>query len=72
MKYIDIHAHLNFDKYDEDRADVIARTKETDTTVINVGTDKKTSKEVVDLAKENDNMFAVIGLHPTYEEEFDT
>ncbi|MFT5352290.1 MAG: TatD DNase family protein, partial [Candidatus Paceibacteria bacterium] len=42
------------------------------TTVINVGTDKKTSKEVVDLAKENDNMFAVIGLHPTYEEEFDT
>lgn len=74
MKYIDIHAHINFEDYDNDRDQVISRTKESETLVIGVGTDKKTSKEVTDLSDNNDNMYAIIGLHPLYvqEEDFDT
>lgn len=72
MKYIDIHAHLNFPEYDTDRAEVIKRTAEAEVGVINIGTDKKTSEEVVKLADENDNMWAVIGAHPhAVEEGFD-
>ncbi|MBP9856019.1 MAG: TatD family hydrolase [Candidatus Pacebacteria bacterium] len=72
MKYIDIHAHLNFPEYDGDRAEVIKRTLEAEVGVINIGTDKKTSAEVVKLAEENQDMWAVIGSHPhAVEEGFD-
>ncbi len=72
MKYIDIHAHLNFPEYDSDRAEVIKRTLEAEVGVINIGTNKKTSAEVVKLAEENANMWAVIGSHPhAIEEGFD-
>lgn len=64
MKYLDIHAHLNFPDYDTDRAEVIARTKEGEVGVINIGTDQKTSEEVIKLAEENDEMWAAIGVHP--------
>lgn len=64
MRYIDIHAHLNFPEYDVDRAEVIERLRENEIGVINVGTDKKTSAEVVKLAEENDNMWATVAMHP--------
>lgn len=64
-KYFDIHAHLNFPDYDADREEVIARTRETGVLVNNIGTDLKTSEEVVKLAEENDNFYATIGAHPT-------
>lgn len=64
MRYIDIHAHLNFSDYDKDRAAVITRTLEAGVGVINIGTDKKTSEEVLKLAEENDKMWAAIGVHP--------
>lgn len=46
-KFIDIHSHINFAAYDEDRDDVILRTKEGETLMINVGTKESTSKEAV-------------------------
>ncbi|MDO8183716.1 MAG: TatD family hydrolase [bacterium] len=64
LNYIDIHAHLNFPEYDADRAEVIKRTREAGVGVINIGTDKKTSGEVVKLAEENEGMWAVVGVHP--------
>jgi len=66
MKYIDIHAHINFKAYDDDRAEVISRAKEAKVGMINVGTMQKTSEEAVKLAEENENMFAIIGLHPAH------
>lgn len=72
MKYVDIHAHLNFPEYDGDRAEVIKRTADAGVGVINIGTDKKTSAEVVKLAEENENMWAAVGAHPhDVETEFD-
>ena len=64
MQYIDIHAHLNFKDFDEDRHEVISRAKENELGMINIGTCMRTSREVVDLAYNNEDMWATIGLHP--------
>jgi TatD DNase family protein len=64
MKYIDIHAHLNFSDYDEDRQDVIERTLDNEMGVINIGTNIETSKEVLELAESHDNFYAIVGMHP--------
>ncbi len=69
MKFIDIHAHLNFPDYDADRGEVIARLKAAEIGVINVGTDLATSRAVVKLAEENENMWATVGVHPHAAEE---
>ena len=72
LNYLDIHSHLNSADYDADRAEVIRRAQEAGIGVINIGTDQKTSEEVIKLAEENDNMWAVIGVHPHESEaEFD-
>lgn len=73
LKLIDTHAHLNFRQFDTDRAAVIERIKEAGMGVINVGTDLETSGEVIALAEEHLNMWAIVGLHPTdYKRGFDS
>jgi len=64
MHLIDIHAHLNFPEYEGYRGEVIKRIREAEIGVINVGTDLKTSREVIKLAEENDNLWATVGIHP--------
>lgn len=66
MKYIDTHAHMNFVIYDDDRLDVIERTKQDDVMVINVGTGQETSQKAVELAEKYDHLYAIIGLHPIH------
>ncbi len=64
-EYIDIHAHINFPVYESDQAEVVARAKEKGVWMINVGTDLKTSKEVVKLTETYpEGMYAIVGLHP--------
>jgi TatD DNase family protein len=65
-KHIDIHAHLNFPDFDKDRDEVLARANKKDVSVINIGTNYNSSTEVVRLANSNENMYAIIGLHPIY------
>jgi TatD DNase family protein len=64
MKYIDIHAHLNFSDFDEDREDVIKRTIKNGMGVINIGTDLETSIEVLNLAQMHSDLYCGIGIHP--------
>jgi TatD DNase family protein len=64
MKYIDTHAHLNISSFDDDCAAVIARCREEEVVVINVGTKQSTSKKAVELAQSNRDIYAIIGLHP--------
>ena len=66
MKYVDIHGHVHFKAYDVDRVDVISRCIENQVGVINVGTDFESSVSAVELAKQNENMWAIIGLHPVH------
>ncbi|MEK7553039.1 MAG: TatD family hydrolase, partial [Patescibacteria group bacterium] len=65
MKLIDIHAHLQFPEFDEDRERVIGRARAAGIGVINVGTDLETSQAAVALAEANPEMWATVGLHPT-------
>ncbi len=66
MKYIDTHAHMNFHTYDEDRQQVIDRTRNDDVLVINVGTKKSTSELAVELANQYSHLYAIVGLHPIH------
>jgi len=63
-KYFDIHSHLDFPKFDDDREEVISRMRENEVFTISVGTDLENSKKVVEIAEKNENVFAIIGLHP--------
>ncbi len=66
-RFIDVHAHVNFAAYDEDREAVIARALENDTWLINVGTQYDTSRAAVQLAeKYSEGVYAIIGLHPIH------
>ncbi len=65
MKLIDSHAHLMDEMYDEDIEEVIKRCVENNIcNVINIGYSKETSYKAVELAKQYEFMYAVIGLHP--------
>ena len=64
FKYIDTHAHLNLAQFSEDANDVIKRCLDEDVGVINVGINKVTSQRAVILATENENLFAIVGVHP--------
>jgi TatD DNase family protein len=64
--FIDIHSHLNFSNYDNDREEIIQKLKENNIWTITVGTELKTSKEAVALADTHENLYATIGLHPTH------
>lgn len=70
---IDTHAHLDFSDFDLDREDLIKKCAEQKITIINPGTDLKTSKSAIDLANQYENVYAGIGLHPSdsHEPDFD-
>jgi TatD DNase family protein len=66
-KYIDIHSHVNFKAFDEDRDEVMKRALENDTWVINVGTQIDTSRKAVEMISEYpEGVYAIIGLHPIH------
>ncbi|MBU1180010.1 TatD family hydrolase [Patescibacteria group bacterium] len=64
---IDTHAHLNFSAYKDDLDEVIKRTLENNTWVINVGSQSSTSERAVEIAnKYEKGIYATVGLHPTH------
>ncbi|MAZ41095.1 hydrolase TatD [bacterium] len=66
-KAIDIHSHVNFEAFAEDRDDVIKRAFEAGVWMINVGTEASTSKSAVEFAHKYDTgMYATVGLHPIH------
>ena len=64
MKYIDIHSHLNFPDYNHDREAVIERAQKAGVGMITIGTDIESSKKAVALADANEDMWAIVGVHP--------
>ncbi len=64
---IETHAHLDYPDFANDLDDVIRRATEAGVTrIITIGTSVKSSRRAVDLAEKYRNVFAVIGVHPTY------
>jgi TatD DNase family protein len=64
FRYIDTHAHLNLALFDADVEAVTERCQVEEVAVINVGTKESTSARAVELAKQNEQQYAIIGLHP--------
>jgi len=63
----DSHTHLQFSAFDKDRDGVIKRTLENDIWLTNVGSQKNTSKNAVELAnKYPEGVYATVGLHPIH------
>ena len=66
-KYIDVHSHVNFKAFDNDRDEIIRSTLDSDTWIINVGTQIDTSKKAIEIAHQyNEGVYAIIGLHPIH------
>jgi TatD DNase family protein len=68
---IDTHAHLDFSDFDSDREDIIKECAKQKITIINPGTDIKTSAKAVELANQYKNIYASVGLHPSDSQEPD-
>jgi TatD DNase family protein len=62
---IDTHAHLDFDNYHGDFADVIKRANDFGVTrIINIASTPDSNKSVIELLKSNKNFYAALGIHP--------
>jgi TatD DNase family protein len=67
---VETHAHLDYPDFANDFDDVLRRATEAGVTrIITIGTSVESSRRAVDLAEKYSNIFAVIGVHPTYAEE---
>ena len=61
----DSHAHLNDDKFNEDRDELIQSLKDKNVElVVNPGADIKSSISSIELAKKYDFIYAAVGVHP--------
>src|SRR5262252_6312665 len=64
---IETHAHLDYPDFAPDFDDVLRRATEAGVTrILTIGTSVESSRRAVDLAEKYPNVFAVIGVHPTY------
>jgi TatD DNase family protein len=64
---IDSHAHINFSAFKKDRDKVIKECLENDIWVINVGSQKDTSKKAIEIAEKYEKgVYAAVGLHPIH------
>lgn len=68
--FIDTHAHLDDEQYNNDRDEVIKRAIENGVDkIINVSFDLPSAKKAVELARKYENIFAAVGCHPKSQEE---
>lgn len=62
---IDTHTHLDDSRFDEDRAEVLARAREHGiVALIDVGIDVERSRRAIELAEAHSDVWAAVGLHP--------
>lgn len=71
MRLIDTHCHLDFDRYDEDREQVIQECAERMELVVNSGTNVDRNERSLELAAEHSHIAATLGIHPTYITDLD-
>ncbi|MBN1464962.1 TatD family hydrolase [candidate division KSB1 bacterium] len=65
ISLIDTHVHLDFDRFDGDRPDVIRRALDADVmAMVTIGIDYKSSLKAIEIAEDYANVFAAVGVHP--------
>lgn len=69
---IDVHAHLNDERLENQIEDVLNRAKEKGIEkIICVGYDPQSSKKAIELAEKFNEIYACIGVHPNETQHFD-
>lgn len=64
--FYDTHAHLDYPDFQPDFADVLARARAAGITrMISIGTNFESSRRAVALAEKHEEIFAVVGWHPS-------
>jgi len=67
MRYFDAHTHATFAAFDKDSKEVIARALAAGVWMVNVGTQKDTSKRAVEVAHTyKEGVYAAVGIHPVH------
>lgn len=62
---IDSHCHLDFDVFDGQRDELLKEARTAGVhTIINIGTDLESSARSVELAAQNEMVYATVGIHP--------
>jgi TatD DNase family protein len=65
MKLVDTHTHLDNEAFRRDLAAVISRARDAGvTTMVAIGTDRRSSEETVALAARFPEVVAIVGIHP--------
>lgn len=74
MKYLyDSHAHLDDERFDQDREEIIKSLKANGISlVINPGADMKSSRKALGLADLYPNVYAAVGIHPQEASNYDS
>lgn len=63
--FFDTHTHLDDEKFDTDRDELIESFKQSGLTLaVNIGADMKTSQASIKLAEKYDFIYATVGVHP--------
>jgi len=70
--YTDTHSHMDFERYDDDREQVLSRAWEADLVwIINPGINTITSKKAIHLAEQYPGkLYAAVGVHPNYGDDW--
>ena len=69
---IDVHCHLNFHAFEKDYDEIIKRAFEKEVKkIINVGTKLDSSKKAIELAKNYENLYAIVGIHPHHADKLE-
>ncbi|HSF83057.1 MAG TPA: TatD family hydrolase [Anaerolineales bacterium] len=65
MEATDTHCHLDFDRFDGDRDQVIDRAREVKIVrILNPGIDVETSRKAITLSEQYPEIYASVGIHP--------
>ncbi|MHB9019946.1 MAG: TatD family hydrolase [Minisyncoccota bacterium] len=66
-QFIDVHGHIQFPVFDNDRSEVIKRAELANIKMIAVGTQVETSRRAIEISKEfPNNVWATVGFHPNH------
>lgn len=65
VRLFDTHAHLDLEQFDDDRQEVIRRARSAGVeAVLTVGISASSSLAAAELARQDDLLFAAVGIHP--------
>ncbi len=70
---VDVHCHLNFHAFEKDVKEVVKRAFDAGVRIIiNTGTSIPSSRRAVELARQYENMYAIVGVHPHHADKADS